>query len=293
MFQSLENCSLKSSKPWKFFAVLFPMLGSLAFAQGPGSLTGFFQAWFGYSTLSWTPENLDNKVYWFDASDADTISVVAGTNRVSEWRDKSGNERHLTQATSDRRPYYETSLSNSLNVVRFIGSGSTGEFLDNSSHTNSQPYSFVALIRMAAADTTQFAFSHINSSIVNVLFGRNNSANFDAGFGTLQALQAGNGNYNIWHLEANGSIGRWNVNGGIVSNSVNFGTANFAGIRLGNLYTLFGNYGLNGDICEFVMINGTLDNNNRQLLEGYMAHKWELTSQLPADHPYKNAPPTR
>jgi hypothetical protein len=47
MFQSLENRSLKSSNRWKFFAVLFPMLGSLAIAQGPGSQVGFFQAWWG------------------------------------------------------------------------------------------------------------------------------------------------------------------------------------------------------------------------------------------------------
>jgi hypothetical protein len=51
MFQSLENRSLKSSNRWKFFAVLFPMLGSLAMAQGPGSLTGFFQAWWGGQVL--------------------------------------------------------------------------------------------------------------------------------------------------------------------------------------------------------------------------------------------------
>jgi hypothetical protein len=46
-FQTLEIRCRKSSKAWKFFAVLFPMLGSLAMAQGPGSLSqgGFFQAW--------------------------------------------------------------------------------------------------------------------------------------------------------------------------------------------------------------------------------------------------------
>jgi hypothetical protein len=48
-FQTLEVRCRKSSNHWKFFAVLFPMLGSLAVAQGPGSQVGFFQAWWGQS----------------------------------------------------------------------------------------------------------------------------------------------------------------------------------------------------------------------------------------------------
>jgi hypothetical protein len=52
-FQTLEVRGRKSSKAWKFFAVLFPMLGSLAMAQGPGSISqgGFFQAWWGKSAV--------------------------------------------------------------------------------------------------------------------------------------------------------------------------------------------------------------------------------------------------
>jgi hypothetical protein len=30
---------------------------------------------------------------------------------------------------------------------------------------------------------------------------------------------------------------------------------------------------------------------DRQRVEGYLAHKWGLTANLPADHPYKNAAP--
>jgi hypothetical protein len=95
MFQSLENRSLKSSNRWKFFAVLFPMLGSLAMAQGPGSLTGFFQAWWGAQTIS--PDQIAGLEWWIDAADSTSISLQAGTNLVSQWDDKSGNGKHLTQ----------------------------------------------------------------------------------------------------------------------------------------------------------------------------------------------------
>jgi hypothetical protein len=35
-----------------------------------------------------------------------------------------------------------------------------------------------------------------------------------------------------------------------------------------------------------------LSTDDRQRIEGWMAHKWALTSVLPPGHPYKNNPPS-
>ena len=43
----------------------------------------------------------------------------------------------------------------------------------------------------------------------------------------------------------------------------------------------------NGSIYEFVIYSGSLATNTRQILEGYLAHKHSLESELPTDHPYK------
>ena len=40
-------------------------------------------------------------------------------------------------------------------------------------------------------------------------------------------------------------------------------------------------------IGEVVMINGTVTDDDRQKLEGYLAWKWDLVSNLPVGHPYK------
>jgi hypothetical protein len=86
-FQTLEVRGRKSSKPWKFFAVLFPMLGSLAFAQGPGSISqgGFFQAWWG--AIAADPyERLLPTAYWYPSADlnnTDRILGIASTNTVN------------------------------------------------------------------------------------------------------------------------------------------------------------------------------------------------------------------
>jgi hypothetical protein len=49
--------------------------------------------------------NFSGLALWLDAADASTITLD-GSNNVSEWRDKSGNARHATQATAGSRPGY-------------------------------------------------------------------------------------------------------------------------------------------------------------------------------------------
>jgi len=45
------------------------------------------------------------------------------------------------------------------------------------------------------------------------------------------------------------------------------------------------------EIAEAIAIEGPLSTEDRQKLEGYLAHKWDLQANLPANHPYKAAPP--
>ena len=49
----------------------------------------------------WNPSQLTSAV-WFDAADATTITLN-GSN-VSQWNDKSGNNRNATQGTAAAQP---------------------------------------------------------------------------------------------------------------------------------------------------------------------------------------------
>ncbi len=46
-----------------------------------------------------------------------------------------------------------------------------------------------------------------------------------------------------------------------------------------------------GAVCEIVAFERKLSDTERQQVEGYLAHKWGLSSALPADHPYKTEAP--
>jgi len=40
-----------------------------------------------------------------------------------------------------------------------------------------------------------------------------------------------------------------------------------------------------------LVFNRSLNQTDRQIVEGYLAHKWGLTNLLPINHPYKNSQP--
>ncbi len=58
------------------------------------------------------------------------------------------------------------------------------------------------------------------------------------------------------------------------------------GIRIGQDTT-------DHDLAEFVAVDRRLTADEEARLEGYLAWKWGIVASLPADHPYRNAPPTR
>jgi hypothetical protein len=47
----------------------------------------------------------------------------------------------------------------------------------------------------------------------------------------------------------------------------------------------------NGTLSELIIVNGTLSAGNRERLEGYQAHKWNASGNLPGGHTYKSRPP--
>jgi hypothetical protein len=68
--------------------------------------------------------NFSGLALWLDAADTSTITLD-GSNNVSEWRDKSGNARHATQATSGSRPGYAADAVNGKSSIVY----SDGKFL--------------------------------------------------------------------------------------------------------------------------------------------------------------------
>ena len=81
----------------------------------------------GGSPPAFAPTDISGLQLWLDASDA--ASITHSLNAVSQWNDKSGNARHVTQGSASNQPTTNTGTINSLNAINFDGSNDLLEHL--------------------------------------------------------------------------------------------------------------------------------------------------------------------
>jgi hypothetical protein len=243
----------------------------------------------------WTPRQLLTKL-WFDADDLSTITTISGN--VSQWNDKSGNGNDASQSTSSNRPSVSVASLNNRNVVTFNGSS---QYLNHNYSSGAAPHSVFVVGRRLSGGSTDFQV-FINAVAPNTPFGVNISAKASGSVNW--------GNYiNNWTQSNNSCLDTWRIMG-IVSPSSSSGNEIFAtdGTQVSVTYTArysgdinnrraiggdptFNVGYLSGNIAEIVHVNRALSTVEQNLLEGYFAHKWGLTNNLPPAHPFRNRPP--
>jgi hypothetical protein len=252
---------------------------------------GFPQTAFGpLPTNEWTPAELTGKVLWYDASDASTITVATG---VSEWQDKSGNARHLTQATTSKQPTW--------NSVDAISADGSNDLLESGAFD------------LAAAMTSNIAgifvwVGRVSAGVVNLGL-------YEVGVAERLAFEGTN--RVDWPNDSGGKLESWSATlsssvykiclvrklaaGGlsvrldgtqVASNSE---SNSFPTARDFKMYVGGAPYGdgfsADMDVKEILLTNQS-DLTTAETIEGYLAWKHGLVSALPSDHPYKSAAPT-
>ncbi len=247
---------------------------------------------------AWTPARITTAL-WLDADDPTTITESSGS--VSEWRDKSGNALHVTQATGSAQPTLSTfgsrtalsfdgSNDNLTNATTGITSGTySGELTafyvatrsgDGGTILTERSTTLVApfLWLLAAGDR------YISSD------GVNSGSNHTIASGVYDDLSTGGAV--ISHQHAAGSRDNLWVNG--TSRTVDTGTASSisgtAGFSIGSREGVVGQH-WNGVIAEIVVVTDTLTTTTRELVEGYLAWRWGLQGSLPGGHPYSSVAP--
>jgi hypothetical protein len=247
----------------------------------------------------WTPA-LVLPAVWLDAADLSTITIETG---VSEWRDKSGNGSHATQATAANQPVYSQTGFFGLPGITFDG---LNDQLDISTTRmqNTTHGVFWVFIRRGAGTgdaykpsvgvltsgtdrgTLHYVKNGNNLGASYPYFGGPSIFSYDLSSGTAynnttaQAM-AFQSNVTGWGVWRNGSL-EGTTNGIAAPNTTN------TGFILASQNTP--NRKSNITMTEFILLE-TTDNRRRQTVEGYLAHKWGLTANLPAAHPFKNRPP--
>ena len=252
-------------------------------------------------TTAWTPADISTAA-WFDADDP-TVFTLTGSD-IDQWADKSGNARHATPPGT--KPTRTAAGINSMGSVVY---GSGEDYLVTPSFANpsgadglmvlmvaektAEPVNYTIPLCKGAVNaeysivwpkSTVGSANGASKSILRHLSssGQQATSATDYGLNTPRVLSGFLANAGIQQFFAGSAEG-----------SSGAGTRDFGGPSV--MY--IGGHAssgllLQGRIAEIVVVHADVTIATRQKLEGYLAHKWGLESDLPADHPYKAAPPT-
>ena len=221
-----------------------------------------------------------NAVLWLDASDASTISAT--NNLVSQWRDKSGFNRHASQGTGTNQPTYQNG------VINFDG---VNDFFTVPSFTGNR---IISVFIVANASSTREGYLLDESGSLSIgggLSTRFTSSSRIRFWGqngyplTDSSLYSTGTTYIIGGIERETQRNVY-LNGVTPGSlTVQSSTRSTANPRIGHSVQL-GDF-FHGYISEIILIDTAISENDRQQMEGYLANKWGLTASLPAGHPYK------
>lgn len=251
----------------------------------------------------WTPASITTAL-WLDA--ADTATITSSANIVTQWNDKSGNNRHFAQsAVPAARPSTGIDTRNGKNVLTFAGSflrtvnsDATWNFMSNGT-----PYSTFTVVEVAG---------QVGAGPVYGLMGSDGTApGGPGGFSQLYWFNARNLGlrcggrtqtqsgpvFKIGELQLVSVAADWanatfadraaiRVNGGtpLLPSPGEAGTLGAATrpMEIGSV----GNdpvtgYRLHGKVAEVIVVQGLVDNPTRLLIEGYLMTKWGITAPTP------------
>lgn len=226
----------------------------------------------------WTPLNLPNLYAWYDFSDISTLFQDAGRttpvttdgNPIGGVADKSGNGRHVSQATTSAMPTYKTNIYNG----KSIGRGDGGDRLNATLTAQSSWTIYAVAKRLSLSPSAVARVWNIGTNAKLNLF--DYSGMGDWGFyNNLTQIGGDPSTLTIITVQVQSGSGAGYINNG---SSVALSPVTFNAETA--LY-LFGSSEaaterLNGDIGEIVICNGYGDASDRSSVLAYMNPKWAV-----------------
>jgi streptogramin lyase len=221
---------------------------------------------------------------WYDGGDASTIITEEDTDNVIQWNDKSGNNYDGIVNDADNCPQ--------LNITGGISFTAVDQYFDLPDKAlpyGDSSYTFFIVVSDGlngssggiigggnwGTDNEINAYSIDSNNVINI-WGENDfntSTNIQPGTNIIYSNYTSGQNRKL-------DLNITNLNTNVPSPITHAQT--FENNRIGLAIDSY-----NGIINEILVFNRILTTTEKQLLEGYLAWKWNITNYLPWIHPYK------
>lgn len=257
----------------------------------------------------WTPLNINPKFY----GNSDGV-LKDSLSRISQLTDLSGNNNHFQQTIDARKPI----IQNESIVFDGVDDVLVGVNLTKDLFKNTQFAWIFVVTQRSSLDS-----SALDKSIFASTVGTSNAARFVAqvntsnssansidfgtrrldsdAFSNLISSKKSSTDYQMINFYANYQDGSKKIiidglasAAGVVATGISSNTSSNIPASIGAYYTAAEAWLRHANIkIKALVVGNTIMNDvERQKLEGWAAHKYGLTGNLPADHPYKTLVPT-
>jgi hypothetical protein len=217
---------------------------------------------------------------WLDASNPQDSTFTGSNNTVLRyWFDKSGNNNHVYSSPVTNPVYFQVNPP----LLNFFGAMSN--FLPLSNSFSNQMTVFI-VAKIINDGSCLFGFQYNGNLLVPNATGSLYLATSDSSsYGATSPFTLGQTYiYTVIYDGTNIALNSYGSNV-ITTPQVGTITKNIISIGKISLNLFYGN------MHEVIMYNTNLLSTPVTQIEGYLAWKWGLQSNLVSYHPYKNAPP--
>jgi hypothetical protein len=244
------------------------------------------------TTPPFQPNQLPSLLAWYDAADPAMIDL-SGTG-VRTWYDKSGRGWHATP-TSNLALYDRTNPSNYFNGNMTVRWDAGGRYQLGGLTLAPSKNCHIFHVGVTQPSTTNSDFFIAPNFRDAVLIMRDNPSYLLWGMGG----DAGYGSRDTGITVSNfPMIASVDVSQGATAISTIYVQGDLKGTlsTTGNTLDISRQYFFNGSLFrgrtfEILLFSSNLQTQERQRVEGYLAHKWGITGTLVANHPYKQTRP--
>lgn len=220
----------------------------------------------------------DGCIIWLDANDLSTLSITGVEGYVTQWRDKSGNNSHVSQSTGGYYPTYIPNVLNGKSVLRFDGvndvlTGTIPSGVDNCTMT------IVMKVISVSGEDLYFGFGaevQCNGSRLFYNLAGNNLcfAGWCNDTTSNQSLDVG-GTYHIFTIRQNGTSIDFYKDGVYSHSAVGSLLTTTPTVSIGGGPT---SRFVNSDIAEAIGYNRVLSDEEIKIIHTYLGRKYGIAN---------------
>lgn len=247
----------------------------------------------GSTNAAWDPSSITTRL-WLDMDDQTTFTSSSGN--VTAIADKSGNSYTFNAASGSTLTAVNTAQNNK-NILRFDGNSDATSYTGvGFSSTAVHKWFFVVKVTASDNHDALVTFTKSNPTLQMIMFNMSGAGVFSGDWYMNPGTSLTGNSTNLlnqWvmlsieldvpNTRATASLNATAYNTNVTQSGLS--TMGTGSIRLNDYQN-----NADSDWGE-VIFTEDVSQSNSDKIEGYLAHKWGLTADLPSSHPYKTSAP--